>query len=158
MAENQLSEMCPARRGPAQNRATIPGKSEQINWGTVPGFLLSRQKTGQDRDLINNPRIYQDAGEGAEGMLACAGTSGRRNAIYGTAELNRGMMRGAVMDASVGGCAAASVRTGAGGPSDRRCAGATGPPTRTPCRSHSRRRCRASWGSCAMRAGSPRGG
>jgi len=43
--------MCPAGRGPAQNRATIRGKSEQINWGTAPGFLLSRQKTRQEYEV-----------------------------------------------------------------------------------------------------------
>jgi len=84
---------------------------------------LSRQKTRQDRDLLNNRRIYH-VEDGAKNMLACACTSGRRNAICGAAELNGTMMRGAVMDASAGGCAAASVRTGGGGPSDRRYAGA----------------------------------
>jgi len=119
------------------------------------GLQLTRQKTRQDRDLLNNRRIYQDVEDGARGMLACAGTSGRRNAIYRTDELNRGMMRGAVMDASVGGCAAASVRAGGGGPSDRWYAGAIRSSARTPCRSHPGRRYRASRGSCAMRAESP---
>ena len=52
-------------------------------------------------------------------MLACANTSNRHNAIFGTDDLNRGMLKGAVMDSSVGGCANAIKRKDCNTPSDR---------------------------------------
>ena len=58
------------------------------------------------REMSNNPRIreYVVAGlENVVGMLV--GTSSRPNAVYGVSDLNRGMIRAAVQDASVGGCA-----------------------------------------------------
>ena len=58
------------------------------------------------REMSNNPRMreYVVAGlENVVGMLA--GTSSRPNAVYGVSDLNKGMMRAAVQDASVGGCA-----------------------------------------------------
>ena len=81
--------------------------------------MLSKQKTKQDRDLLNNPRIYQDIADGVKNMLACANTSNRHNAIFGTDDLNHGMLKGAVMDSSVGGCANAIKRKDCNTPSDR---------------------------------------
>ena len=52
-------------------------------------------------------------------MLACANTSNRHNAIFGTDDLNHGMLKGAVMDSSVGGCANAIKRKDCNTPSDR---------------------------------------
>ncbi len=52
-------------------------------------------------------------------MLACANTSNRYNAVFGTDNLNHGMLRGATMDSSVGGCANAVKRTHCDAPSDR---------------------------------------
>ena len=43
-------------------------------------------------------------------MLACANISNRHNAIFGTDDLNHGMLKGAIMDSSVGGCANAIKR------------------------------------------------
>ena len=52
-------------------------------------------------------------------MLSCVNMSGKHNAVYGIDDLNRGMIRGAVKDASVGGCVNAALRTGRAGPSSR---------------------------------------
>ena len=52
-------------------------------------------------------------------MLACANTSNRHNAIFGTDDLNHGMLKGAVMDSSVGGCANVIKRKDCNTPSDR---------------------------------------
>ena len=52
-------------------------------------------------------------------MLACANTSNRHNAIFGTDDLNHGMLRGPIMDSSVGGCANAIRRMHRNAPSDR---------------------------------------
>ena len=81
--------------------------------------MLFRQKTKRDRDLLNNPKIYQDIVNGVKNMLACANISNRHNAIFGTDDLNHGMLKGAVMDSSVGGCANAIKRKGSNTPSDR---------------------------------------
>ena len=81
--------------------------------------MLSRQKTKQNRDLLNNPRIYQDIADGVKSMLACTNTSNRHNAIFGTDDLNHGMLKGAVMDSSVGGCANAVRNKHCDTPSDR---------------------------------------
>ena len=68
---------------------------------------------------MNNPKIYQDIADGMKSMLACANTSNRHNAIFGTDDLNHGMPRGAVMDSSVGGCANAIRRMHCNAPSGR---------------------------------------
>ena len=81
--------------------------------------MLSKQKTKQNRDLLNNPRIYQDIADGVKNMLACANTSDRYNATFGADDLNHGMLKGAVMDSSVGGCANAIKRKYCNTPSDR---------------------------------------
>ena len=52
-------------------------------------------------------------------MLACTNTSNRHNAIFGTDDLNHGMLKGAVMDSSVGGCANAVRCKYYNTPSDR---------------------------------------
>ena len=52
-------------------------------------------------------------------MLACANISNRHNAIFGTDDLNHGMLKGAIMDSSVGGCANAIKRKDCNTPSDR---------------------------------------
>ena len=52
-------------------------------------------------------------------MLACTSTSSRHNAIFGTDDLNQGMLKGAIMDSSVGGCANAIKRICCSTPSDR---------------------------------------
>ena len=52
-------------------------------------------------------------------MLACANTSNRHNAIFGTDDLNHGMLKGAIMDSSVGGCANATRSKRCDTPSDR---------------------------------------
>ncbi len=52
-------------------------------------------------------------------MLSCVRMFGKHNAIYGIDDLNRGMMRGALSDASVGGCINATTRTSGAGPSAR---------------------------------------
>ena len=57
-------------------------------------------------------------------MLACTNTSDRYNAIFGTDDLNYGMLKGAVMDSSVGGCANAQKRKHCSTLSDRRIASA----------------------------------
>ena len=85
---------------------------------------MSKQKTKQDRDLLNNPRIYQDIADGVKIILACANTSNRHNAIFGTDDLNHGMLKGAVMDSSVGECANAIKRKDCNTPSGRRYASA----------------------------------
>ena len=40
----------------------------------------------------------------------CANTSDRYNATFGTDDLNYGMLKGAIMDSSVGGCAKAQTQ------------------------------------------------
>ncbi len=50
---------------------------------------------------------------------SCVSMSEKHNAIYGIDDMNRGMMRGAVRDAPVGGCASAALRAGSSGPSPR---------------------------------------
>ena len=55
--------------------------------------MLLRQKTKQSRNLINNPRIYEDVANGIRNMLACASTSDRYNATFGTDDLNHGMLK-----------------------------------------------------------------
>ena len=52
-------------------------------------------------------------------MLACTNTSTRHNAIFGTDDLNHGMLKGAIMDSSVGECANAIKRKHCNTPSDR---------------------------------------
>ena len=69
--------------------------------------------------MINNPRTYEDVANGVKSMLACANTSNRRNAIFGTDDLNHGMLKGAIMDSSVGGCANATRSKRCDTPSDR---------------------------------------
>ena len=48
-----------------------------------------------------------------------ASTSSRHNAIFGADDLNQGMLKGAIMDSSVGGCANAIKRIRCSTPSDR---------------------------------------
>ena len=86
--------------------------------------MLSRQKTKQSRNLINNPRIYEDVANGIRSILACANTSERYNATFGMDDLNCGMLKGAIMDSSVGGCAIATGGKHCDTPSDRRYASA----------------------------------
>ena len=81
--------------------------------------MLSRQKTKQSHNLINNPRIYEDVANGIRNMLACANTSDMYNATLGTDDLNCGMLKGAIMDSSVGGCAIATGSKHCDTPSDR---------------------------------------
>ena len=69
--------------------------------------------------MINNPRIYEDVANSVKSMLVCANTSNRHNAIFGTDDLNHGMLKGAVMDSSVGGCANAVRSKHYDTPSDR---------------------------------------
>ena len=52
-------------------------------------------------------------------MLACANTSDRYNATFGTDDLNCGMLKGAIMDSSVGGCAITTGSKHCDTPSDR---------------------------------------
>ena len=52
-------------------------------------------------------------------ILRCANLAHGHNAIFGIDDLNWGMLRGALMDASVGGCAKAQKQRGDGVPSDR---------------------------------------
>ena len=52
-------------------------------------------------------------------MLSCVRMSGKHNAIYGIDYLSRGMMRGALNDASVGGCINATTCTSGAGSSAR---------------------------------------
>ena len=86
--------------------------------------MLLRQKTKQSRNLINNPRICEDVANGIRNMLACANTSDRYNATFGTDDLNCDMLKGAIMDSSVGGCAIATGGKHCDTPSDRRYASA----------------------------------
>ena len=81
--------------------------------------MLSKQKTKQSRNLINNPRIYEDVANGVKNMLVCANTSDRYNATFGTDDLNHGMLKGAIVDSSVGGCANATSHKYCNTPSDR---------------------------------------
>ncbi len=56
--------------------------------------------------------MCQHAAEGGVNMLSsCVSMSGRYNAVYGIGKPSRGMMRVAVRDASVGGCANAMTHT-----------------------------------------------
>ena len=80
---------------------------------------MSRQKTKQSRELLNNPRLYQNAASGAKNMLACTTWSVRGNTIYGVDDLNTRMLRAAIMDASVGVCANAVKQKNSNMPSDR---------------------------------------
>ena len=82
-------------------------------------IFVVETKNQTDRDLLNNPRIYQDIADGVKNMLACTNTSNRHNAIFGTDDLNHGMLKGAVMDSSVGGCANATSHKYCNTPSDR---------------------------------------
>ena len=52
-------------------------------------------------------------------ILRCANLAHGHNAIFGIDDLNWGMLRGALMDASVGGCAKAQKQRDDGVPSDR---------------------------------------
>ena len=92
-------------------------QTDQLGCGPV--VFVIKQKSRQYRDLENNPRIYEHVADGGRNMLSCVRMSGKHNAIYGIDDLNRGMMRGALSDASVGGCVNATGRTGGAGPSAR---------------------------------------
>ncbi len=80
---------------------------------------MSKQKTKQSRELLNNPRLYQDAASGAKNMLACTTLSVKGNTIYGVDDLSTGMLRATIMDSSVGGCANAVKQKNSNTPSDR---------------------------------------
>ena len=86
--------------------------------------MLSRQKTKQDCDLLNNSRIYPDIANGIKNMLSCANTSDRYNATFGTDDLNHGMLKKTIMDSSVGICAITTGSKHCDTPSDRWCASA----------------------------------
>ena len=88
--------------------------------------MLSRQKTKQDCDLLNNPRIYPDIANGVKNMLACTNISNRHNAIFGTDNLNHGMPKEVIMDSSVGRCANVIRRKHCSTPSDMVCIGNQG--------------------------------
>ena len=45
--------------------------------------------------MLNNRRIYQDIADGIKNMLACANTASRHNVMFGTDDLNHGMLKGA---------------------------------------------------------------
>ncbi len=77
---------------------------------------MLRQKTRQSRELLNNPRIYEDVADGAKNMLACANTSDRYNATFGPDDLNCGMLKAATMILL---WADAQRRKGCDTPSDR---------------------------------------
>ena len=52
-------------------------------------------------------------------ILRCANLAHGHNSIFGIDDLNWGMLRGALLDASVGGCAKAQKHRDGGTPSDR---------------------------------------
>ena len=52
-------------------------------------------------------------------MLACANISNRHNAIFGTDDLNHGMLKEAILNSLVEGCANAIKRKHCNTPSDR---------------------------------------
>ena len=70
--------------------------------------MLFRQKTRQSRSMTNDPGLYQGAVSGLAPFLSCVHMPKGRNAIFGTDDLNDGMMRAAVANSSVGGCAGAA--------------------------------------------------
>ncbi len=92
-------------------------QTDQLGCGPV--VFVIKQKSRQYRDLENNPRIYEHVADGGRNMFSCVRMSEKHNAVYGIDDLNRGMIRGALMDASVGGCINAALRTGRAGPSSR---------------------------------------
>ncbi len=65
------------------------------------------------RDLLNNPRIYQDVLDtvGA-GMSPCIMVSHRHNAIYGTEDFHRSMAGACAHGRQVAGCTRSSKRIG----------------------------------------------
>ena len=67
---------------------------------------MGSQKGLMRREVLNNPRMREDVAAGLNDVIGqLAGISPGPNAVYGASDLNRGMMRAAVLDASVGGCA-----------------------------------------------------
>ena len=85
---------------------------------------MSRQKTNQDRSMLNDARLYLGVVSGLESLLSCVRMPEGRNAIFGSGDLNRCMMGATIRDSSVGGCANASKEAaGSAVPSDRWCAG-----------------------------------
>ena len=87
---------------------------------------MSRQARLAEREIRNNPGIRANVMECLEDAVSpLVRVSSRYNAIYGIRDFNRGMMRAAGSDASVGGCASGRLTgrdiLGAGGgtsPSD----------------------------------------
>ena len=57
-----------------------------------------------DKQPVHN----EDAANGVKNMLACANTSDRYNAAFGTDDLNHDMLNGVIMDSFVGECANAT--------------------------------------------------
>ena len=67
---------------------------------------MSRQARLAEREIRNNPGIRTSVMEWLESAVApLVRVSSRYNAMYGIRDFNRGMMRAAGSDASVGGCA-----------------------------------------------------
>jgi len=68
---------------------------------------MHHQKDHLRRDMLSNPRIYQDVLETVNaGMAPRIGMSGRRNAVYAADDFSRCMVRGAVHNGQMAGCTA----------------------------------------------------
>jgi len=68
---------------------------------------MHHQKDQLRRDMLSNPRIYQDVLETVNaGMAPCIRISGRHNAVYAADDFSRGMVRGAVHNGQMAGCTA----------------------------------------------------
>ncbi|MCE2614775.1 MAG: hypothetical protein LVO36_02600, partial [Nitrosopumilus sp. (ex Thoosa mismalolli)] len=79
-------------------------KSKQINWGISEGYQPTMNQLR--RDMLNNPRIYQD-GLDAVGkcMSTCIMASHRHNAICNTEDFHKAMTSACAHGSQMAGCA-----------------------------------------------------